>query len=165
MKAVERFKVFFDKFISFNPKRNKIKTFIFVKDSRTGKEYELTCCLGIMDLAADLGREFGYEIAYSPCDFEPLNEDATEEEAYDCLSKIRRQVQSDVASAVLFEKSREIIEKIEQTAEKNKIKSSTIRIVVEEKMGGYGSLFSDVMDDIIDEVEGTLVYNGYEIID
>ena len=163
MNVVERFEISFGRFTNF--KRNKTETLIFAKDAKTGKEYELTCCLGVADLATDLSKEFGHRIGYSPCDFRALERDVTEEKAYDYLGKIRQDVQSDVVSAVLFEKSREMVRKIEQTASDNKINASVIDRVVRDTLKNYGDLFSDVMDDIRDEVEEMLIYSGYEVID
>ncbi len=144
-------------------KRNRVETLIFAKDTKTKKEYEITYCLSVADLATDLSREFGYKIAHSPCNFRPLSRDASKEEAYDYLGMLRQEVYSDVISAVLFEKSKDIVRRLEKTAEGDTIQASMIDKVVRDELKGYDKLLSDVIEDIKDEVEDVLEYSGYII--
>lgn len=163
MNVVERFEVSYGRFTNF--KRNKMETLIFAKDTKTEKEYELTCCLSVAGLATDLSKEFSYKIIYSPCDFMPLNRDATEEEAYDYLGMLRQNVYSDVISTILFEKSKDILRRIKNTADDDIIHASVIDDVVKDELKNYNKLLGEVIKDVKNEVEDMLKYSGYTICD
>ena len=161
MNVLERFDITFGECTNF--RRNKTETLIFAKDTKTNKEYELTCCLSVAELATDMSREFGCKITYSPCDFTPLKKDANKGEAYDYLGMLRQEVRSNVSADIFFDKFRGIANEIKETATDYTVQSSTIDEVIKKRIADHKDLLSDAVEDLKNRVCEALTYNGYKI--